>query len=558
MAYQAKAFGRILNEAVKLIAHQQHMTMQGINADLAERIHVSPASIHRWLYGRSRPAHQDDRLALAEVLFEYTHFNRTYFSRAWFEHFLTIAKVDDPEPFLYEHFPKAPELFDGAGLLPPPKPEMPPANGGFVGRKAELRHYGRALKQKQPAIITGMPGVGKTALAAALVKAQHLRPEQVFWHTFRRGDGITDLNWKLAAFLAWNDHPYHWQALSETWTPPPAVLFQSILQVLATRSCLLCFDDFHHIENSETLAPSLRTLLNAPTTKLAVIIVSRRMVEPILTEPIGGLDAEAARLLLKRHDIALEDAAFDTLHSCLHGNAQLLLLAVDLLKGGMAVDDVPQPKDNERMARYLLLEVYRKLSEEQRVAMRVVAILQDFPASRAAVEAILTAGSQAETLMSLVDRHLLAVQVGEAGRVYDQHDLIRAFFLDLMSSQERWDLHLCAARHFDEQSEGVRHMGEPSTTFRESSGVSIEEGAQSVLRAALHYEQASDVARTAEGLSCPPGILINQGRVREVDRLLRWVLTSPEFSSLEPEVQVQLWENREVLDGLLGGHSLLH
>ena len=389
------------------------------------------------------------------------------------------------------------------------------------------------------------------------MKAQNLRPNQVFWHTFRRGDGITDLNWKLAAFLAWDDYPYHWQALAETWTPPPAVLFQSILQVLGNRRCLLCFDDFHHVEDDETLAPHLRMLFNAPTTRLSVIIVSRRTVDLIPTKPIGGLDAEAARSLLKQHDIALADDAFDTLHTRLHGNAQLLLLAVDLLKEGMAVNDVIEPKENERLARYLLLEVYRKLSEEERAVMRVVAILQDLPASRAAIEAILANGSQAETLMSLVDRHLLTVQVGEEGRGYDQHDLIRAFFLDLMSNQERWDLHLRAARYFDEQSESVRRMDESIISFRESSDVSIKAGAQSVLRAALHYELAGDVARAAAVLSCPPGILINQGRIREVDRLLLWVLASPEFPMLAPEVQTLVQENQGIVGRLVGSNLMV-
>jgi Mrp family chromosome partitioning ATPase len=65
----------------------------------------------------------------------------------------------------------------------PPLPNRPPRLVQFVGREMELAYYAEKLETAHIAVFSGMAGVGKTALATALVK-RVATPEQVFWHSY--------------------------------------------------------------------------------------------------------------------------------------------------------------------------------------------------------------------------------------------------------------------------------------------------------------------------------------------------------------------------------------
>ncbi|MBV7338003.1 tetratricopeptide repeat protein [Chloroflexi bacterium TSY] len=175
----------------------------------------------------------------------------------------------------------APQIRPAAVALPsvpaPPEPANPPLIGTFVGRQQELAHYAEQLLLNNVAIISGMAGVGKTALAVALAERwqtqsldegtaaalfqrvltdttqihstplhstqinapanakptsdqpgkplttdsspmsslaqEEPRKKRVFWHRFHTGEGMTTLLWKLAAFLAWHGQTELWQQL---------------------------------------------------------------------------------------------------------------------------------------------------------------------------------------------------------------------------------------------------------------------------------------------------------------------------------------------------------
>ncbi len=50
-------------------------------------------------------------------------------------------------------------------IKPPPEPERPPETAHFVGRQTEVANFIEQLAARHLAIITGMPGVGKTTVA---------------------------------------------------------------------------------------------------------------------------------------------------------------------------------------------------------------------------------------------------------------------------------------------------------------------------------------------------------------------------------------------------------
>ena len=82
---------------------------------------------------------------------------------------------------------------------PPPEPVRPPDVSVFVGRERELAYYTDILATAHFAIIAGMPGVGKTALAARLAFQVAADPGRILWHQFHEGESIEAIIWQLAA-----------------------------------------------------------------------------------------------------------------------------------------------------------------------------------------------------------------------------------------------------------------------------------------------------------------------------------------------------------------------
>jgi len=151
-----------------------------------------------------------------------------------------------------------------------PRPaQLPPGVADFVGRRAELRQVVRAANPRASAapaavVVTGVPGVGKTAL---LVRAAHqLRPAfpggQLFAHLGGTGGHPADAGEVLAGFL---------RALGVPATSVPAdrqeraALYRSML---ADQRILVVLDD---VSDEAQVRPLLPT-----GSRCAALIGSRR------------------------------------------------------------------------------------------------------------------------------------------------------------------------------------------------------------------------------------------------------------------------------------------
>jgi hypothetical protein len=137
--------------------------------------------------------------------------------------------------------------------IPAPRPARPPDVKGFVGRAHELAQFAESLERQHIAVIAGMAGVGKTALAAALLK-RTANPEDIFWHSFREGEGVISIAYALAGFLAWRGNSDLWRMLETSRkagaAPPPAeTLIDYVIQTLRGQQCVICLDDLHHVED---------------------------------------------------------------------------------------------------------------------------------------------------------------------------------------------------------------------------------------------------------------------------------------------------------------------
>ncbi|MBV7332613.1 tetratricopeptide repeat protein [Chloroflexi bacterium TSY] len=389
-------------------------------------------------------------------------------------------------------------------ISPPPSHTLPTHATPFVGRQTELDYFAHQLHTKHLVVMSGMPGVGKSSLALAL--AQQTAPRQsIFWHSFQADEGIEALIWRLAGFLAERNQGELWNMLQNAQQPgaqlpPVQMLFDYLCQLLTGQSLLLCLDDLHHIE-ADTLTSALVNQLigRHKTDNVSFIVTTRRL--PTFTNWAGfraleGLSLEDTQRLLVQESLPLADGFMYQLHADTEGNAQFLTLAIQALKQSsdpfQVLDHLAEADDLER---YLLNQVNAQSSEEERAVMEAASIYQGHPCTRHAIEAIADGINGRNALLSLTDRHLVRVQTGDMGRVYQQHPILQAFFYSGLSRRRRQEMHYRAAEYYE-----------------------LDE--QDLLQAAQHYISAGDATQSAKLVTSNTQQLIRQGRLRPLRRLL--------------------------------------
>ena len=361
----------------------------------------------------------------------------------------------------------------GLPVSPPPEPTRPPEIREFVGREMELTAFARRLAGEHLAVITGMAGVGKTALAAALAGIWTARQMNssldgggdgaealagaflsretgaqgpVFWHSFHQGEGVMTLIWKLAGFLYWRGQGDLWRLLQGAQQtggqpPPPDCLFDYALQMLRGRGYLLCLDDVRWVEDDPLLAQFVQRLEGLIQAGEAVLILTSRRVPHYLRldgfEPLGGLNLAGTARLVKTRGLALSETLVDKLRAHTGGNPGLLSLAINVLKGAidpghylMADDDtlrrvikaregadkaeraLSRLAEADDIERYLIREVDERLGDDERAVLMVVAVLLGYPGSRETIEAV-SAQTVASTDQAKTSARELATIAGD-------------------------------------------------------------------------------------------------------------------------------------------------
>ena len=388
--------------------------------------------------------------------------------------------------------------------IPAPEPNRPPETVGFAGRENELAYFKEKLDTNHLAVISGMAGVGKTALAARLAR-QAAPLDRIFWHAFHPGEGIEVVIWKLAGFLARNGQNELWRMLQGARQtggrpPPPETLFDYLLEMMRGKGYLLCFDDFQFVDQDPLLNQLITRLRSALLAgELAIIITARRMPEFVQTvefDALSGLSLMDVKQLLGARGLALSDDQAAEIHRQTAGNAQFLNLAINALLQGedweRLMAGMAATQDIER---YLIREVDGFLPEAERGVMEAVAVLMGYPGTTDAIEAVLDGANVRRTLRDLCDRFLLIASEGEMGREYGQHAIIQAFYYDLIGHRMRRELHSRAGAFYEKEETDL-------------------------LRAGLHFERAGKHGKAAQLVTSNTWDLINKGQMRALQHLL--------------------------------------
>lgn len=417
-------------------------------------------------------------------------------------------------------------------IPPPPEPPRPPEVQHFVGREAELGYFAAKLATYHLAVITGMPGMGKTALAARLA-GRVASPFRTFWHAFHAGEGFQSIVWKLAGFLAWHGQGDLWRLVQTVQAtggklPPPETLFDYLAQMVRRGRFLLCLDDFQFVDEDPLVGQLVGRLREAVLAgDLDLIITARRLpgfLQVTQFDALGGLAAADADRLLALGGLRLAPELTAELYARTAGNAQFLTLATDALK--QAADPaelVANLAAADDIERYLLGQVDRNLGDAEREVLAAIAALLGYGGTRDALEAVLDGGSIQRPLRALADRHLLIVNEGGRGQEYALHSMLQAFYYASLGRRQRREMHARAAEYYEAEEVDV-------------------------MKAAVHYDAAGAYPKSAQLAVGHAWRLINLGQAERLGRLL----AKFEPGRLEPFLWAEVQAARGAVAAFLG------
>lgn len=357
---------------------------------------------------------------------------------------------------------------DESKSLPPPEPNRDigmrlPSIRGFVGREQEVEYCISKLNAFQRVLITGMPGVGKSALAVKLVKSSRDRASEVFWHTFSHNQGLESLVWILAEFLAVRGQPDVWQTLNNSlrggWQLPPRdTLLNTLARKASAMKLILCFDDVHNVEDEEMLSQFIKAFLASTRSNFACVIMTSRQMpafkfarrSEVVT--LQGLSRTDTNELLDTErkagklNVTLTQSDIEALHQRTEGNVQLLLLAIDAFRHTLDPSQlINQLEKTDDVQHILLDEVERRLTRDETELMGATATLLDYGGSRDALQTLLNRSAIQRTIDDLVDRHLLIAN----GSIYTQHAILRAFYYERYRGRQQRMWHARAAHFYE-------------------------------------------------------------------------------------------------------------
>ena len=384
---------------------------------------------------------------------------------------IELAQTHDEKP--EEEAPTSTALFQ---LLEP----IPPAPPFEVARSQALARLRTRLSTERRILLSGMAGVGKTALAAALAR-ETVEVKPVFWLTLTAGatTSVDTLAHQLALFLSEQGNPQV-KALVQSSLNQPGLASDRVLALLAAglnrQPVLLCLDNAESISDNEPILHVLRYLCT--TTTAEIILTSRESL------PLPGICEIALAGLARGEGISLVSALTDRLDigqaarlfEKTGGNPMLIRLAVAHL-----IDDdrdatgfIDRLDAQPTVASYLLETVQKQSTPAQWSWLSLLAVFfkpVDLYDERLA-ELVQSLGGAQETSAAIVNlqrRHL----IDDPSRA-ELNPLVRDYiYRALGADAKRRRLHRLA---------GDWYAGNPAAA----------------LAAATHYAEADLVEETVE------------------------------------------------------------
>jgi DNA-binding MarR family transcriptional regulator len=312
--------------------------------------------------------------------------------------------------------------------LPPARPF--PLPDKFFGREREVHRLSDLVKESTPDAQTplvislmGVTGVGKTSVAAKVASEYK---GASFFHRTHEWDTPSTVMRALASFLEEQGRG-RMSRYAKSFHPDPRELALVLREDL--QSGLLVFDDCHKSEHVQSFLSALMDM--GENWAVRIIAVSRRKpsfynraditVKGLVGEfNLGGLDRDAAKMLLESHHGKLGEDAFEEIYSLTEGHPmQLLLVSADRL--------AETEGTREEHLTYVHEAIVPDLTdEEEEVLVRCSVFRDSFPSEA------LGPVSQ-KTIEDLIERSILL----EDGEDYSMHEIVKEFILEGLRKDEK-------------------------------------------------------------------------------------------------------------------------
>lgn len=360
-------------------------------------------------------------------------------------------------------------------LQPTFRPEQPPQfSNDLIGRAHVLARCLNRLQAHRTVAITGMGGVGKTTLAAALA-AQWPAPA-LFWFTFRPtlNDQLNSLLFSLGFFL-------HQHGASGLWLQlvadngkienPHVALEQARgdLHALSPRP-LLCFDEVDYLAaDADKTTPAqqqLLTFLESLHGLTPLLLVGQRV--DLLADDhvvLEGLTLAQTQALLAQSQVAHETAEAARLHTYTDGNARMIWLCAALCQNGRTLSEVLDSLPETAVFQASFARLWQGLTAAEQALLRRIAVFRS-PAPEDAFP------QATPVIDSLASRHILQRDGrGAISLIPLMHDLIYED-RQRLPAEERERAHLAAATIRAERGEYTAaafhfaQAGEPATAVQ--------------------------------------------------------------------------------------------
>ena len=357
------------------------------------------------------------------------------------------------------------EMVDRTEHAPRPRP--------FVGREEELADLRELLSSHRVVVVHGMAGIGKTSLAVRLL-ADLRAQTNVLWVTVRSDDPMPVILGTVASFLADTGRRATRSYIDGHPTPSVGDVYNTLYEDLSDLKGVLVFDDFHKAsaQVTELFKAMMEALEDRPSPSLLLLsrtipsFYDRRwvVVKKVVGElKLKGLDRPSARALLEGR--ALSDAEFDRIYAKTEGHP----LALELLR------ESRRPAHLGEVMEFVREEVFESLSAAEKRTLGALSVHRGAVPQQFAIDAA-SRGGGVEALDELRRRGLV-MDVG--GDWVDVHDLVREFFYERLTKEERVALHASAAdawggrRDLEATVERAHHIarsGDAERAIRELEG----------------------------------------------------------------------------------------
>jgi tetratricopeptide (TPR) repeat protein len=366
------------------------------------------------------------------------------------------------------------EPFSGDYTTPPPPPSSIPEFPFFFGRNTEIERLSQVLDEHHFAAINGLPGIGKTALAAQLAH-QRAPAGKTYWFSFTKADSVDALLFNFAGFFAWHGKPGLWNLMQRLRLmggeiPTIEEIFGYWVKLTEDEDYLLCWDAIHHVADDPRLEKLLNKLKDAANNiRLSLLVTSNSHLNSIPTSQeiiLSGLGLADSRKILAPIDTFIPREALETLHAKTGGNPQFLLMAKDTLLQGYKPEVLIQGLVTTGSVEGFLIErIEETLDDDEKAVMQGLAVLSGYPSRREALEAILEDYDFRAALWRLVSRYLVTVHHEWE---FTLSEILKEFFYQSIPPKKRLTMHSKAADYYQIQEGGIplaafhhRHAGQP-------------------------------------------------------------------------------------------------